>query len=261
MTFDISQSITGLSFDIKTVVEITILWFMIYKIIVFLKDTKAVYAIRAIIFLIVFFFLCQRFGLDTLNWLMSKMFALSVLAVLIIFQQEFRQGLVQLGRRSLFSGGYKAEEAELVIREIAAAAAVMAKKKIGALIALQREMSLKNFIESGSILDSQVSSEILQAIFNEASPIHDGGVVVVAGRLSAAGCLFPLSDNPEIDKALGMRHRAGIGISEETDSVVVLVSEETGTISIALNGRLTKNLTKEELTTILKGLLKKKSKK
>jgi diadenylate cyclase len=183
-----------------------------------------------------------------------------VVALLIIFQQELRQGLVQIGRRSFFQSGYKSEEAELVIREIAAAAALMAKKKIGALIALQREMSLKNFVDSGSAIDAQVSSELLQAIFNEDSPIHDGGIVVVAGRLAAAGCLFPLSDNPEIDKALGMRHRAGIGISEETDAVVVLVSEETGTISIALNGRLTKNLTKEELTTILKGLLKKKSK-
>jgi diadenylate cyclase len=260
MDTDILRYIPAMFLDPKTIVEIAILWFIIYKTIVFLKDTTAVYAIRAIIVLTIFFFLCQRFGLTTINWIMTKMFTISVVALLIIFQQELRQGLVQIGRRSFFQSGYKSEEAELVIREIAAAAALMAKKKIGALIALQREMSLKNFVDSGSAIDAQVSSELLQAIFNEDSPIHDGGIVVVAGRLAAAGCLFPLSDNPEIDKALGMRHRAGIGISEETDAVVVLVSEETGTISIALNGRLTKNLTKEELTTILKGLLKKKSK-
>lgn len=248
------------TFDWKMIVEVAMLWYVFYWIIVFLKDTKAVYVVRGLSLLLVMFFLVRWLNLATLSWMLTKMFAISVIGILIIFQTELREGLVHLGRRSIFYTGFKAEEAESIIRELSSAVAKLAKKKIGALIAVQREMGLKNYIESGIALDADISSELIQTIFNPKSPLHDGGVIIVGDKVACAASLFPLSDNPDIDKTFGMRHRAGIGLSEESDAVIILVSEETGMISLAINGRLTKNLNKEELVTILKGLLKKRSK-
>ncbi len=241
----------------KAILEIAILWFVFYRMLVFLKDTKAVYVIRGIFILVIAFFIFQKLGLNTLNWILTKIFALSVIALMIIFQPELRGGLSRLGQRPLFYTGFREEEIETLVREVTSAVNLLAKKKIGALIAIQREIGLKNYIESGIPLDAFVSSEFLQTIFTPASPLHDGGVIIQRDRVAAASCLFPLSDNPQIDKSLGMRHRAGIGLSEETDAIVIIVSEERGTISLAINGRITPNLKKEDLITILKGLLKK----
>ena len=249
-----------INYDWKMIVEIVILWAVYYRIMIFLKDTRAVYVIRGIFILIAAFFLFQQLGFHTLIWILTKIFAISIIGLLIIFQQELRHGLVQLGRRSVFYTGFRQEEAESIVREVTSAVSVMAKKKIGSLIAIQRELGLRNYIESGVPLYSQISSELIQSIFNPKSPLHDGGVIIAGDQIACAGSLFPLSDNPDIDKAMGMRHRAGIGLSEESDSIVIIVSEETGTISLAINGRLTRNLSKEELTTILKGLIKKRKK-
>ena len=133
-------------------------------------------------------------------------------------------------------------------------------KKIGALIAIQRETGLNTYAESGVIVDAEISSELIQSIFHTLSPLHDGGMIIQEKRIFAAACLFPLSDSPKIDKTLGMRHRAALGLSEETDAVVICVSEETGNVSIAVNGRMTRNLEKKEMATILKGLLSRKAK-
>lgn len=252
--------LSRLTFDWKMIVEIAILWAVFYRIIIFLKDTKAVYVIRGLSILIAAFFLFQQLGLTTLNWILTKIFAISIIGLLIIFQQELRQGLVQLGRRSFFYTGFVQEEAESIVRELTSAVAIMAKKKVGALIAIQRDMGLKTYIDSGIALDSQISSELIQSIFTPKSPLHDGGVIIVGELVACSGSLFPLSDNPDLDKTLGMRHRAGIGLSEESDAIVILVSEETGSVSLAINGRLTRNLSKEELSTILKGLIKKRKK-
>ncbi|MCD6540171.1 MAG: diadenylate cyclase CdaA [Candidatus Omnitrophica bacterium] len=240
----------------KAIVEIVILWFVFYRILLFLKGTKAVYVIRGIFILVVAFFVFQKLGFNTLNWILTKIFALSVIALMIIFQPELRGGLSRLGQRPLFYTGFREEEMETLIREVTSAVSILAKKRIGALLAIQREIGLKNYIESGVSLDALVSSEVLQTIFTPNSPLHDGGVIIQRERIAAASCLFPLSDNPQIDKSLGMRHRAGIGLSEETDALVIIVSEERGTISLAINGRITPNLKREDLTTILKGLLK-----
>ena len=258
---NILNFITQINYDWKMIVEIIILWIVFYRVIVFLKDTRAVYVVRGIFILIIAFFVFQQLGFVTLNWILTKMFTISIIGLLIIFQQELRQGLVQLGRRSFFYTGFKQEEAESAVRDVASAVSVMAKKKIGALIAIQREMGLKNYIDSGVPLYALISSELIQSVFNPKSPLHDGGMIIAGDHIACAGSLFPLSDNPDIDKAMGMRHRAGIGLSEESDSIIVIVSEETGTISLAINGRLTRNLSKEELTTILKGLIKKRKKK
>jgi len=245
----------------RMISEILILWFVFYRIMLFLKDTKAVYLLRGIVILIIAFFVFQKIGFDTLNWILAKIFAISVIALTIIFQPELRQGLVRLGRQQLFYTGFREAEAEALIKEVCTAVDILAQAKIGALIAIQREIGLKNYIESGIRLDANISSEIIRSIFVKDSPLHDGGVIIAGEKIVAATCLFPLSDNANLDRALGMRHRAGIGLSEETDAVVIIVSEERGVISLAVGGRLTSRLSKNDLAIILKGLIKRRKKK
>ncbi len=249
------------SFNWKMAVEVVILWFVFYRIVLFLKDTKAFYVIRGIFILILAFFVFQKLGLNTLNWILTKIFALSIIGLIIIFQPELRQGLTRLGQQPLLYTGFREDEIEAIIKELCNAVSLLSKKKIGALIAIQREIGLRNYIESGIALDAEISSELIQGIFTPASALHDGGVIIVRDRVTAAGCLFPLSDNPDIDKSLGMRHRAGIGLSEDSDAVVIIVSEETGGISLALNGRVTGGFKKDDLVPVLKGLLSKGRKK
>lgn len=251
------EFLSQFSINWKIVIEITILWFVFYRILLFLKDTKAVYVIRGIFILILAFFIFQKLGLNTLNWILTKIFAISVIGLIVIFQLELRQGLTRLGQQPLLYTGFRGEEIEVIVKEISSAVSIMAKKRIGALIAIQREIGLRNYIESGVPLDAEISSELIQAIFSPTSVLHDGGVVLARDKVAAAACLFPLSESPDIDKVLGMRHRAGVGLSEETDAIVIIVSEERGTITLAINGRITPNLKREDLITIIKGLLKK----
>ncbi|RLF31544.1 MAG: TIGR00159 family protein, partial [Thermoplasmata archaeon] len=214
----------------KILIEIVILWFVFYKILLFLKGTRAVHLLRGIIFLVIAFLIFQKVGFNTLNWLFTKLFAISVIGLLVIFQPELRQGLAKLGQQQLFHFLLPEEDIEEISKEIALASSILSRKKIGALIAIQREVGLKNYAESGVIIDAHLSSELIQSIFQPLSPLHDGGMIIQEKRIYACGCLFPLSDNPDIDKSLGMRHRAALGLSEETDAVVVCISEETGNI-------------------------------
>jgi diadenylate cyclase len=174
-----------------------------------------------------------------------------VLAFLIIFHPELRQGLARIGERGLI-GAFITEEH--IIDEIVNASFLLAKQKMGAIMAIERTNSLKPYTETGVMLDGHVSEEILESIFMPNTPLHDGGVIIHGERIVAASCLFPLSDNPRISRTLGTRHRAAIGLTEQTDAVVVVISEETGTISVAINGRLTRDLDKEGLTRVLNNL-------
>ena len=239
----------------KTVIEVIILWVVIYRIFLFLQGTKAVYLLRGIIFLVVAFFIFQKSGLLVLTWLMTNLFAFFLILMVIILQPELREGLIRLGRGHLFYVEPKKEEIENMIREITAAIGVLSRKRIGALIAITRDMGLRRIIESGVVLQADLTSELLQNIFYPSTPLHDGGVVIEGTRIVAAGCLFPLSDNPNLERTLGMRHRAGVGLSENSDAVIVMVSEEAGFISLAINGQLTRNLTPNDLLTILRGQL------
>lgn len=248
---------SNIQIDWRMILEILILWFVWYRIMIFLKDTKGVYVIRGIFVLVVAFFIFQKLEFNTLNWILTKIFAISIIGLMIIFQPELRQGLTKLGQQPLLYTGFSEEDIENIIREIGSAVNLLAKKRIGVLIAIQRGIGLKNYVESGVLLNSQLSSELIQSIFYPGSALHDGGVIIAMNKIIAAACLFPLSEDPDIDKSLGMRHRAGIGLSEESDAIVIIVSEETGKISLAINGKLNWGLKKEELITILKGLLKK----
>lgn len=240
---------------LKPLIEITILWFVFFRIMIFFEGTRAGQVWKGIFTLVVAFFLAQKLGLNTLDWILTKLFAISVIAVIVIFQPELRYGLARLGQSHLFGAGLKEEEIDELIKQLSSALTYLAQRKIGALIAIEREDKLKSYVSSGVLMESRISSELLETIFTPLSPLHDGGLIIQGDMVMAASCLFPLTENPYLSHSLGTRHRAALGLSEETDAVVLVVSEETGLISLAQGGRLTQGLTREELTQGLKGYL------
>lgn len=240
---------------IKSAVEILILWVFYYRILVFFAGTRAFQVLKGITYLIIAFLVSKYFGLDTINWLLKKIFGVSVIAFVIIFHQELRQGLARLGQQHIFNLSLHESEILAVIEELTGAAFKMSKTKTGGLIAIERETKLSTYIESGLQIDSKISTEILQSIFSPQSPIHDGGVILRGDRILAAACLFPLSENTNFSKSMGTRHRAAIGITEHTDSVVIVVSEETGNVSIAIDGQFMNMSNEQELTNFLKNKL------
>ncbi|MBU1911991.1 MAG: diadenylate cyclase CdaA [Candidatus Omnitrophica bacterium] len=236
---------------LKMVIEIGLLWFVYYGILLFARGTRGVYVLRGIILITLIFIITKQLGFNRINWIFTKIFALSILAFLIIFQQEIRRGLANIGQRRW--SRFFLKEAE-IISEITTACFLLSKKKTGALIAIERETRLENYIESGIEIDAKVNSELLITIFTPNTPLHDGGIVITGERVAASGCLFPLTQNPKVSTTLGTRHRAALGLSEETDAIVVVVSEETGGVSVAIGGRLTHDLDRESLERVLSNL-------
>ena len=234
----------------KIVIEILLLWFVYYMLLVFIKGTRAFQVLRGVIIIIIIFLITKVLGLDTITWILTRLFTISVIAFLIIFQPELRRGLARIGQFGLFSSQ------EETLDEIVKAVYILSRKKIGALIAIEREIGLKAYIESGISLHSQVTSELLNTIFAPNTPLHDGGVIIQGSTIAAAGCLFPLTQNPYVDSALGTRHRAAIGLSEETDAVCVVVSEETGDISLAVEGELHRKADEKELSRSLDNIFR-----
>ncbi len=245
---------------VKPIIEVAILWAVFYHILVFFEGTRAFQVFKGIIYLLVAFLISQIFGLDTLNWLLTKFFAISIIALIIIFQQELRHGLARLGQQHFFNFGLEESEIIAIIEELASAAYKLSRQKIGGLIAIERETKLKPYIESGMTIDAQISSELIQSVFNPQSPMHDGGIIMRGNRLAAVSCLFPLSDNPNFSKIIGTRHRAALGITEQTDAVVIMVSEETAEVSVACDGRFIPIVNRDRLVSILKDLLIQKAK-
>ncbi|MFH1856775.1 MAG: diadenylate cyclase CdaA [Candidatus Omnitrophota bacterium] len=235
----------------KPVVEIIILSYAVYVLLLFIKGTRTEQVLKGVALLAITFFITQKLGLDVINWILRNIFGIFVIAFLIIFQPELRKGLARLGQSPFISSFAREEK---VIYEVVKAATSLARKKIGALIAFERETGLKAYVESGVAMDGKLSSELIATIFMPNTPLHDGGVIIREDRIIAAGCLFPLTDNPKVSKTLGTRHRAAIGLTEETDAIVLVVSEETGIISIALGGNIIRNLDDKKITKILKYL-------
>lgn len=240
----------------KPLIEIAILWFVIYKIMLFFAGTKAVSALRGIILLLIAFFLFQRLNLNVLDWLLTKLFGVSVIALLIIFQPEIRRGLAQLGQRHIFSPLLQEEEFGLTLKEVAGAAENLAKEKLGALIAIEKKDSLNSYIEEGVKIDATISSDLIQAIFTPNNPLHDGAIIIKHARIAAAGCLFPLLDTQDLSRIFGTRHRAALGLSEEADAIIIIISEERGDISLVYRGKLYKDLSKEDLVLNIKEITK-----
>ena len=183
------------------------------------------------------------------------------IAFLILFQQELRQGLARLGQQHLFNIALEESEVAALVEEMTAAVYKMAQKRTGCIIALERETKLNTYIESGIAVNGNVSSELIMSIFNPQAPLHDGGIIVRGDKIVSASCLFPLSDNPNFSKIIGTRHRAALGLTEQTDAIVVMVSEETGEISVAAEGRFIPVTNRERLVNILKNLVVEQDKK
>lgn len=232
--------------------EISLMSVCFYFLFLYLRGTRALQVLKGAIVLVFVFFAAQQLHLDTIHWLLARVFGFSIVAMLIVFQPELRRALAQLGRRPLFAGAHLNE---MMIDAVTGASTQLAKNKIGALIAVERETGLKNYIETGIRMDSQPSAELLRTLFMPNTPLHDGGVIIEHNRIAAAACLFPLSQKTNLSTALGTRHRAALGLSEDTDAVVIVVSEETGIVSLASDGKLTRDLDEDSLKKALTGLL------
>ncbi|MCG2714010.1 MAG: diadenylate cyclase CdaA [Candidatus Omnitrophica bacterium] len=239
----------------RILTEVVILWFVIYQIMLFFEGRSALQVLRGITILVFAFFIFQKFDFLVLNWLLKKLFGISVIALLIIFHPEIRQGLAQLGKRKFFKNNLNEEETGLAIKQIAEACENLAKNKLGGLIAIKKNDSLASYIQSGEIVDSRISANLIQAIFTPNNPLHDGGLIIQDERIAAASCILPLTTNQELSRVFGTRHRAALGLSEETDAIVIVVSEERCDISIIYRKRFYKDLSKLELESKIKHLI------
>ncbi len=240
---------------IRAIIEILVLSTAIYLILRFLRETRGTGVVRGLTFFIIFlgffaFIVVPNLHLDRLEYVFKELLQTAVLALVIIFQQEIRQAIVRLGESPIFKS-FRGSGESRVIQRILRAVARMSNDKIGALIVIQREASLKDIVERGIRLDANVNSFLLESIFYPGNTLHDGAVVIDGDRILAASCLLPLSQNPDISKRLGSRHRAGLGITEETDAVSIIVSEETGKVSVAMSGKLYQDLKLPEVEKLL----------
>jgi diadenylate cyclase len=225
----------------QDVVDILVVAFVIYRLFIAIRGTRAVQMIVGLFILMVVSFISQWAQLRSINWILQNFWTIWVLAVVVLFQPELRRTLAEVGKHRFFAAFHKVEKATL-IEEIVRAAITLASRKIGALIVFENETKLQNYVEAGTTIDAQVSRELLCSIFNPKSPLHDGAVIIRDGRIAAAGCFLPLSLDQKISKEFGTRHRAALGITEETDAVVIIISEETGSISLALGGGVIRDL-------------------
>ncbi len=239
----------------KALIEVFILWLVYYRVLLFFEGTRAFQVLRGITYLIIALFLSQYLGFEVLNWLLRNFFSIWIIVIVIIFQHELRTGLARLGQQHLFSVSLGEMEMQSLLEEIADAVYKLAKQRNGCLIALERETKLNPYVESGVSLDAKISSPLLQSLFANVSPLHDGGVIVRGERIVASSCLFPLSENPSVDKTVGTRHRAALGLSEQTDAVVILVSEQTGGVALAFQGRFIIVNNAEHFGHLLKDLI------
>ena len=238
---------------VVNLLDILLVWFIIYKLFNIIRGTKAIQLLKGIFVIVVVRSLSGLIGLNTLQWLMDQVVTWGVLAIIIIFQPEMRRALEQLGRGKLFSRNNVPEDnvQERLVEDIVKASAYMAKRRIGALISIEKETGLGDYIETGIPLEAHISSELLINIFIPNTPLHDGAVILQDNRIQAAACYLPLSESPFISKELGTRHRAAIGISEVTDCVTIVISEETGSISLTKSGELYRNLDQETFREML----------
>lgn len=239
--------------DFGDVIDILLVTYVIYKLTMLIRGTKAIQLLKGISVIIAVWFLSNAFQLQTLKWLVEQAINFGFLAIIIIFQPELRRALEQLGRGRFFTRYATIEEDEYkeTIDALVKASTYMAKRRIGALVSIERETGMNEYVETGVPIQAKITSELLINIFIPNTPLHDGAVIVNKDNILAAACYLPLSESRLIPKELGTRHRAAIGISEVTDSITLVVSEETGQISLAKNGELHQDLDEEQLTRLL----------
>jgi len=240
------------SIQFKDIIDILVVAFLIYRILLLLQGTKALQMLAGLTVIILLYFFSEILELLTLNWILHTFMSSLLILIIIVFQDDIRKALAKIGTVPI---ARIQTEYSFGIEEVVKAVTKLAEKKIGALIVFEREISLKDYLEGAVLLDAKVSEELLISIFNPKSPLHDGAVVISGGKIVAAGVVLPLSTNPDIAKDLGTRHRAGIGITEVSDAVVVIVSEERGEISLAVGGKISRDITPATLRKMLSQLL------
>ena len=235
--------------------DIAVVSVLIYEFLKLIRGTRAVQMAVGSLLVIGLFYLSQLAPLQTLNWLIRNMLVYVGFAAIVIFQSDIRRALAHFGQAPFFRYFNRQEAANETIEEVVVAATMLSQQKVGAIFAIEREIGLRNYIESGIPLDAALTYDLLVTIFRPGSPLHDGAVILQEGRIAAAACFLPLTVNPRLSRELGTRHRAAIGLTEESDAAAVVVSEETGIISIALNGEIERGLTPDDLRARLRTLI------
>lgn len=252
--------LTQLNFGdiLRLIVDIAIVSYVIYRFLLLIRGTRAVQLLKGLGVLVVASVVAEKLQLTTITWILSQLRLMIVVALPVVFQPELRRALEQLGRGKFFARPFRllgAEDMARVISELVRAVQVLAKSKTGALMVIERETGLNDYIETGIRVDAVVSAELLINLFVPLTPFHDGAAIIRGDRVVAAGCFLPLSDSPYLSKQLGTRHRAALGVSEISDAVVIVVSEETGAVSVAEGGRLIRFLDEKNLREVLQSLL------
>ena len=237
------------------VADILIVSILIYEALKLIRGTRAMQMAIGSVLVLFLFYTSRLFPLQTVNWLIRNVLSYVVFAAIVLFQSDIRRALSHLGRAPFFRYFARSERTAETIEEILTATSLLAKDHVGAIIVLEREIGLRNYVESGIRIDATVSYDLLTTIFQPGTPLHDGAVIIQDERIAAAACFLPLSVNPRLDRDLGTRHRAAIGLTEECDAIAVIVSEERGEISISTRGRLERRLTTEELRARLQALI------
>lgn len=221
--------------------DIAVVAFVFYRLMLLIKGTRAVQILTGLAIVFLAFHLAEAFRLLTLQWILSNFLSSIILVIVVVFQADIRRALAQVARNP-FLFGPGAEGEEPVLDEVVKAAAAMAAARVGGLIAIERRTGLRDYVDVGTTVDAKVTKELILSLFWPNSPLHDGAIIIQKGRVSAAGCFFPLTANPGVQRGLGTRHRAALGLTEETDAVVVAVSEETGSVSLVAGGQIQRDL-------------------
>ncbi|MCI5886095.1 MAG: diadenylate cyclase CdaA [Clostridiales bacterium] len=240
---------------ITDIIDILVVALIVYKLLDFIRETRAEQLVKGLILFGAVFFLSDVLNLNTLNWLIKSITTVGIIALVIVFQPELRRALEYFGRsRTLTLVSVEEQKAKHIIDEFIDAVTELAKTRTGALIVIERGTALTDRIKTGTIIDAEITAQLLGNIFYEGAPLHDGAVIIRGERIHAAGCVLPITDNKTLDKSLGTRHRAGIGITEHSDAISLIVSEETGVISMASEGKITRYLDGKYLEKILNEL-------
>jgi len=235
--------------------DIAIVSFLVYELLLLIRGTRAMQMALSGGFLIGLFFLSRWLGLETVNWVIRNLAAYVVFAIIVLFQSDIRRAMAHFGRAPFFRYFERAQSTDETIEELVVTTANLASRRTGAIIVMERQIGLRNYIEGGIPLDAMVTYDLMASIFQPGSPLHDGAAIIQGDRVAAAACFLPLSVNPRVSRELGTRHRAALGLTEENDAVAIVVSEETGSISLVLDGDLQRGISPEALRTGLRSLL------
>mgnify|MGYP001170035557 CR=1 FL=1 len=244
-------------FDLLTILRITVdialIWYVLYKLMMLIRGTKAVQLLKGIAVIMMIWLISIAFNLQTVRYFANQFIMWGIIVIIILFQPELRRALEQLGRGSLFSRSNKTKEnVDEIIQAIVESCKYMAKRRIGALITIEKETGIDDYAETGIPINGKLTHQLLTNIFTPNTPLHDGAVIIKKDRIIAAACFLPLSESPFISKELGTRHRAAMGISEVTDALTIVVSEETGAISCTKNGKMQRDISEEALIELLR---------